>query len=592
MAVKVFRWRAIGPLLGFAALGVAGWTLFADRIARATAEDVGTSVVGARVEIRDLHIDLAAGDVTVRGLTVASPHEPFKNLLEADELVADLDVLPLLEKKVVIDRLAAQGLRFGTPRTTDGRVGGRADGGMAGRALAEAKTWAQQFQVPALQLATGKIDIGTLDPARLSTLREVDALAARADSSRRAWNAALEGLPVSATIDSTNAMIRRLRGAKPPPADLALLNDARRTLDQVKRTRDRLTALERGVSGGVAALRAGLAALDQAKQRDYAFARGLVKLPSLDAPEVGAALFAPAAIARFERALYWAELARRHMPSGLLPRADAGPQRARASGTTVRFPRERAYPSFLLRSAELSFLLDPTSPQPRLYTGRLAGLTSAPKLYGRPATFEATAPAVRVAALLDHVGDTPRDTAAATLAGVRLPDFALPSLPVRVAPGKGTMALSFALTGERIRARWGVRSDAVRWTRDSAAAAKSPLEEIVWRVLSGMHDLDIVAEVSGSLAAPRLAVRSNFDRALAERLRAVVGEEVAAAERKLRAEVDRLVEEKAAPVRAQVSSLTGEVSGRIAEQRAQLDKAHKDLERRLRELTGGIRLPG
>ena len=113
MAVKVFRWRAIGPLLGFAALGVAGWILFADRIARATAEDVGTSVVGARVEIRDLHIDLAAGDVTVRGLTVASPHEPFKHLLEADELVADLDVLPLLEKKVVIARAVAIGIGTG-----------------------------------------------------------------------------------------------------------------------------------------------------------------------------------------------------------------------------------------------------------------------------------------------------------------------------------------------------------------------------------------------------------------------------------------------------------------------------------------------
>jgi len=124
MTVRIFRWRAIGPLLLFTVLGVVVWWLAADRIARRSAEAIGTAIVGAKVEIQDLHIDLANGDVTVRGLTVASPHEALKNLLQADELVADVDVLPLLEKKLVIDRLAATGLRFGTPRATDGRVPG------------------------------------------------------------------------------------------------------------------------------------------------------------------------------------------------------------------------------------------------------------------------------------------------------------------------------------------------------------------------------------------------------------------------------------------------------------------------------------
>ena len=66
--------------------------------------------------------------MTVQGLTVASPFEAFENLLQADQLVADLDPAPLLEKKLVIDRLAATGLRFGTPRATDGRTGKTSDG--------------------------------------------------------------------------------------------------------------------------------------------------------------------------------------------------------------------------------------------------------------------------------------------------------------------------------------------------------------------------------------------------------------------------------------------------------------------------------
>src|SRR5207244_10005513 len=101
-----------------------------------------------------------------------SPHEALRNLLQADELVADVDLVPLTEKKLIINRIAANGLRFGTPRQTDGRVAAKSGEGegIAGRVLAETHRWASQFQVPVLQLATGKISVDSLDPRRLSTI--------------------------------------------------------------------------------------------------------------------------------------------------------------------------------------------------------------------------------------------------------------------------------------------------------------------------------------------------------------------------------------------------------------------------------------
>ena len=116
----------------------------------------------------------------------------------------------------------------------------------------------------------------------------------------------------------------------------------------------------------------------------------MLKLPSLDAPAVGAALFAPGAIRPFERVLYYLQLARRYMPPGLVPRATTGPTRVRRAGEDVRFPRERNLPAFLVRSAELSFLLQRAAEQPQRYAGRLSGLTSDPALYGRPTVASAT----------------------------------------------------------------------------------------------------------------------------------------------------------------------------------------------------------
>ena len=586
MQVAVFRWKAVGPVLLFGALWATAWVLFADWIARRAIETVGTAMIGAKVEVRSVALRLGHGNVAVRGLTVASPFKALENLFQADELVGDLDLLPLLEKKVVIDRLAAKGLRFGTPRTTDGRTARRADG-----MLDRVERWGAGLRAPALELARGKIGVGRLDPAQLNTPRAAAALAARADSVKTAWTAALQHLDVAATADSARSMIERLRGAR--PTDLKLLNDARRTLDQVKTTRERLGALQPSVAAGIALLQSGVAGLDDARRRDYAFARGLLKVPSLEAPDIGAALFGSAAIERFQRALYWAQLARRYMPPGLLPRPTPGPKRVRRAGITVRFPRERAYPAFLLRSGELSFQLARAGGEPGVYAGRLSGLTSDPALYGKPTTAEASAPGVRAAALIDHVRATPHDTAGASLADIKLPGFTLPAFPIRLEPGPGVVTLGFAYYGDSLRASWGVKSDQVRWVRDTTGSTGSELGELVWRVVSGISKLDISASLAGTLERPRLAVSSNLDRALSDRLRAVLGEEIAGAERRLRAQVDTLVENEVAVVRARAAAITGDIPQRLGVEQAQLERVQHALEQRVKELTRlpGVRLP-
>jgi hypothetical protein len=251
----------------------------------------------------------------------------------------------------------------------------------------------------------------------------------------------------------------------------------------------------------------------------------------------------------------------------------------------------------LLRTAELSLQLGAVGAALplRTYAASVSGVTSDPGLYGRPATASATAPDFRLGALLDHVHPTPRDTAAARLAGVALPALPLPSLPIRLEPGVGTVALSFSVQGDQVRARWTVQSDRVRWTRDSGSAASpSPMGDLVWRVVSGIAALDVSASLTGSLARPQLAVSSNLDHALAERLRAVAGAELALADARVRAQVDSLVDRHVAPVVAQVTALgAGDVTRRLGGQRAQLDDARKALEQRLRELTRlpGVRLP-
>lgn len=587
MKVAIFRWKALVPLALLLALLVGVWLLFADRFGRLVVERGGTAILGARVDVGSFHFSLGEGKVTVRRLVAASPFDSLRNLLEADELTADIDLLPLLEKKVAIDRLAATELRFGTTRTTSGFVRGGGSGA-ASQIMANVRSWAAQpaLQVPILQLATGQLKVDSLDPRKLQTVQAAESLAGRADSSRRAWSGALDSLDARGTADSAIAFARRLQSAR--PTDLALLRDGRRMLDRVKQTRDRLAALERGVKAGVGTLDQGLASLDAARRRDYDFARSLVRLPPIDATAIGWVLFGPEAVHRFQRALYYTELGRAYMPPGLLPRAHPSPQRR--AGTVVEFPRANRLPAFLLRDAELSFLLGSDSGGPRRYAGRLQGLTSTPALYGRPTTLEVRAPTVTADGMFDHVRATPRDVVGATVRGLTLPSITLPGLPLRVNPGRGDVSLGFALYGDSLRGRWTVSAPAAVWQRDSGAAG-GLAADLLWRVVSGIENLDLTAELGGTLSHPELHVRSNLDRAVSDRLRSMIGAEVDAAESRLRVEVDRFADEKVAPVKAQVAALTAQVNERVQQGRQALESAQQQIEQQLRRLTGGIRLP-
>ena len=589
MAVATFRWKAIIPLVLGLALLVGAWLLLADRLGRLAVERGGTAVLGAKVDVREFHFSLGRGSVILRGLVAASPFDSLENLFEADELTADLDLLPLLEKKVAIDRLAANGLRFGTARTTSGFVPSSGPGASA-QIMANVKSWAAQpaLQVPILQLATGKLTVDSLDPRKLQTVLAAESLAARADSSRQAWAAALDSLDAKSTADSALAFARRLQGAK--PTDLALLRDARRMLDRVKQTRDRLAALESGVRAGAGTLTTGLAGLQDARRRDYDFARSLVRLPPIDATAIAWVLFGPEAVRKFQRALYYTQLGRAYMPPGLLPRAHPAPARRRMAGTTVEFPRANRPPGFLLRDAELSFFLGSDSGASRRYAGRLQGLTSAPALYGRPTTLEVRAPTLSADGLFDHVHDTPRDAVGANIQGVSLPAITIPGMPIRVVPGRGDVALGFALYGDSLRGRWQISAPAATWQRDSAAGG-SLAADLLYRVVSGIENLDLTAELGGTLSHPELHVRSNLDRAVSDRLHSMIGAEVDAAESRLRVEVDRLADAKVAPVKAQVAQLTTEANARLQQGRQALDAAQRQIEQQLRRLTGGIRLP-
>jgi uncharacterized protein (TIGR03545 family) len=260
----------------------------------------------------------------------------------------------------------------------------------------------------------------------------------------------------------------------------------------------------------------------------------------------------------------------------------------------VRFPKERNWPSFLIQVGQVDFAIADGLLK-GAYAAAVEGVTSEPALYGKPMIVSAKRDApgsviagLDVGAVVDHRSASVRDSVSARLRGVQLPSFDIPGLPFRIAPGTGAASLNFALRGDRLRGHWSIGSKQVAWALDSARGPGSDLQQLVWRVVSGLKQLDVNAQVTGTIKAPKLSVRSNLDDAIAQRLKAVVGEEVAKAEALARAKVDSVVRDQVEPVKQRVATVQAEATKRVAEQQARLDQVEAELQAQLKRLTAGL----
>ena len=612
--MRLFRWKAVVPLALVLTLLVLGWALFVDRLLRKGIEAGGTAAVGAKVELASARIQLFRGNVTLRGLQVTNPNAPLQNIVQLDEIVAQIALLPLLEKKVVVDTVAIRGVRFNTPRKTSGAIPHPA--AQPSRASKSALEWAQSVNIPGLDLSgLGQVtELVAVRPDSLQSLREARALAARADSLGGVFERDLRAADPAPVADSAKALADRLRGATARSLGIQGTRDAiasvQRVVGQVRTTQDRVTALKQRVDTAVVELRAGAVTLDRARQADYAYAQRLVKIPSLSTPDVSMAMFGPMAVAKLQPVLYWMNLAEQYVPPGLRPKPNPGPKRARMAGITVTFPKEHTWPTFLLRHADASLTLGGEGAAAGAYGARVEGVTTEPAVYGGPLRFAAqrTAAAVgprqlRVAGLIDRSKREPHDSLDALVSGVAFPAADIAAAGARLEFPDNTVQFALDRRGNGVAGLLHITALGVRWVRtsgDTAAAASAPLggrrwvEALVWRAVSSVRDLDLQIRFSGRPDAPRLEVSSNVGSAVSAALQREVGAAVSRVQVEARARVDSIVGRQVAAARARLTALQTDVQIRFGAQQRQLQDAQSELERRLQELgqvVPGVRLP-
>jgi uncharacterized protein (TIGR03545 family) len=238
--------------------------LFANTLLRSITQNALGNASGVEVNIADVDHRFFPFGVTLTHLQATDNANPIRNKIEIASIKADVGLLPLLNKKLIIEELIVQDVEFNTHRTSMGDV----------YVVPDSQT--STFAFPSLE------DLPSVDEVLEKSPLKTTAAVAEAKKVVERYQQPLKQkyalLPNKNKLEIYKERLKALQETDyKNPADLAA---AKKEFDQIKdaikQYRNKLTAFVDLAKEAKVASSNSLAALKTAPQEDYDLLKGLV----------------------------------------------------------------------------------------------------------------------------------------------------------------------------------------------------------------------------------------------------------------------------------------------------------------------------
>ena len=588
------RWQGVIAFAGIVVALGGVWWLMVDTLAEWTIERTGTAIVGARVDLGAADVTLFPVGIELLALAVTDPDHPMRNAVEITRIAGLVDGLQLLRRKVIIDELAVEGVRFGTARADSGAVEDRETlGGMVGDA---AGRLAEAIELPSFELPDPK---ALLEGEALESLALIESLRAEAQEEMKRWQQKLDALPDQKTFDDYQRRIQQARQGGPLDVaklaeiaglaadlhkEIVVLREAALGLDEdLKRLQDRATQTL------------------EARQRDIQRLRDRYGLSPQGLANLSGRLVGPRIDSLVRQGVLWYERLSPFVARVARVAHDNGAEvveRVRGRSVRVRFREDDPLPDFLVRRAAVSIEIEAGA-----FEGTITNLTPDPDVLGQPLGLSFSGrdldgvDAVEFDAEFNHVKpEAAVDRISARVRGYRLNEVALSESerwPITLASGRADLRVEGEIRAGALTADLGAElhdaSLSAEFADDSAVA------NALSRTLEEVDAFELSAGVSGTLVDFDVTIRSSLDRLLQQAAESLISEQMQRLESLVRRRVDGALEGPLAELDSQLgglASLSEEITNLIDLGDGVLREASSGGNKGRLKLPSGLKLPG
>jgi len=489
----MIRWSYVLPRLAVGIGVLSAMALAVDPAARRLITHFGRSVLRAQLDLERINASLLPPRLTAYGVQLAKQDDAARNLVEAKRIGGELDLLSLMKKKVVVNKLFIDGVRIGEAHETSQTVG-------PGIELPKIPNFELAWLDDAEAAFHHNLNLDFETPALIRhSARKWKRTYSQMQSQTKRLQTAAKGLVLESELPTTPPSARRY-------AELA---------SEVGRVRLQLKSLQEELAQIPDAVNIDRSAIDAARKRDLEQIRSRLQLTALDAKSLTEFFLGTEQSQMLSSLLGWLEWGRRYMPLH-----KAGKPIVRHRGIDVRFASQKATPDFLLKSAVMRGSIA-FAGQDRAFLGRISNVSDKPTRHTQPTILLLKLvddSNVMVKFTLDRTSDVPRERILVNAPAwqTKTRTFGNPDkLAIIAAPSKLHFWLDAEVKGSELQGTIITRAqDLVLSPMVGSRLGGSRIAEQLQQAVRDLHEVETRLVLSGSIDNPQFRIESDFGRQL------------------------------------------------------------------------------
>ena len=564
---KWLRWQGLIVFVVVTALIFLAWYFLVDTLARRSIEKAGTRVVGARVELAKADVHLFPLGITLTRLQITNPDNPMSNAFEAGQIGFAIDSLNLLRRKIIIDTMTMEGVRFNTPRKTSGAVDLQAKDQGLSQTSEDTPTAASampSFQLPDIHEILAR--------EKLESLEQIKSFQGQIDAAKAEWEQRLADAPDQKAFQQYQARAKKLqKGSKGISGVLTKANDLKNLQKDISKDMKQLEDIQKNFNRDRKTLAKKLDQLKSAPQQDLDRILNTYSLSSDGLGNVSQLLFGDKIGGTVQKALFWHEKITPLLTKvGPTDKKEAPEKPDRGKGVYVRFKEETPLPDLLARQIGVSVIIRAGD-----IAGELRQVTTDQTILGIPLEFNFSGgklqgvQSINVKGSLDHIDPNKTiDQMTMAVQQYRVNDLKLSAadnLPLTLKNGLANLNVSVTLQEKMLDAHIQMTMDAAELEAGNKTSGNQ-LQQALYAALADISTFSISARVTGPLDNYKIKMTSDLDKvlknAVGRQMRALTNE----FQDKLRAGILDKIKNPMADTSGSMSgldSITREISSRL-----------------------------
>ncbi|MBU1170623.1 MAG: TIGR03545 family protein [Proteobacteria bacterium] len=548
------RWKGILAFVVIMALVFGFFKFYAGTLVKKSIEYGGTKAVGARVDLGAVDLSLFPLGITLKGLQVTDPDEPMTNMVEVGTTRFSIEPGSLLLRKVIIDTMAVDDMRFKTARKYSGEIPKSKETKKDEKKAEGSKL----FSMPSLEFSDVK---SVLAKEPLGVVEEGDKLKKDMEKARIDFESRFMGLPDKETFEAHNDRLKELKSGKIKLGNiLSKAEDLKNLKKDVEKDVEKIKAMKKDLAQAVDDYQVRIRQLPQMAAADVKRLKDKYALSPQGMGNVSALFFGPKSSVWVEKGLSWYLKLKPY-----LKKNDSGsdkekeqevPQHDRGKGVYVAFKEKNPSPGFLIKHADLSLVLD---------AGRMEGaldqVTNEQSLTGLPMTLSLastemkTMKGIKIVGVLDRVKkNEDKDALMLSVKDMNIDGLALASgspMGVRMDKALADFDMNIKINGKKLEGTLAAALDPM--TLNSLNPEKNDrLSRALSKALADVKAMKIGASLSGTVDDYKVNLESDLDKIVKNAVQGIVKD----LSDEFAKELQVAVQEK---IQGQIKDLTGKL---------------------------------